>query len=209
MAEATTAAATKPKRGMMFFLPIILLALLLPVGGWFGLKYFNKHKASGSTDSAAELEKKEKEKEKARASLLPKRLPMPITDKVLTYIPGNPKEDVPPRIVTTNALVANSRKPFQIVVLFADTRKKHYGVGQFYLAGDNTDGLMRRMNDLVTTNQAVLLESVTNLLSAKLYKDTKVPGFRQLLRAQLFELSNQILGSNLVQEVIIPEFMTQ
>lgn len=206
MAVAKTPEATKPKRGLLSLLPLIAVILVVPVAGWFGLDYYKKKtrsKAPGSAETAKADEKKE-----AKHSLhVPSRLPVPIAESPLVFLPGDPKNDVPPRIVTTNAFVANSRKPEEIVITFADPgpRKKHHAVAQFYLVGEDTEALLRSVNE----HQAALFESVTNLLSAKYFKDTKVPGFRKVLRSELIGLSNQILGSNLVQEVIIPRFLSQ
>lgn len=211
MAEASTAAPTKPKRGFLSFLPLIAILLIVPVGGWFGLEYFKKKKAGAKTEGKAE-EKGESAhggghgKEAKHTLHAPARLAMPITESPLVLVAGDPKNDVPARIVGTNAFKVNSIKPDKITIMFADaTKKKHYAVTQIYLAGEDTEALLRKVNE----KQALLFENVTNLLSAKMFRDTRKPGFRRQLRSEIIVLANQILETNLVQEVIIPEFITQ
>jgi flagellar basal body-associated protein FliL len=217
MAEATTAEPAKKKRGLL--LPIIALAIVLPVGGWFGFDYFKKKKAAAGAgaEEAGKPDGKEPEKGEAHGKAghgketkhtlrIPPRLPLPIADSTLVFLAGNPGKEIPPRIVTTNAFKMNSTRPSKITVMFADqTKKKHFGVMQIYLAGQDTEGLMRLINE----KQAVVYENITNLLSAKMHRDVRRLGFRKLLRSEITVLVNQILETNLVQEVIIPELMTQ
>ncbi|MBI4663513.1 MAG: hypothetical protein HY735_32325 [Verrucomicrobia bacterium] len=207
MAEATTAAPTKPKRGIMFYLMLLGILAVAGGGGWFGFNYFTKKKTAVK---AAVKTKDQKEGAPSRGA--PKRLPVPLADGLIVYLPGKPRDGIPPRAVTTNAFKVNSTKPNQIYITFADPgKKKRYGVAQLYLAADNTDALVRKINEQfnVEEQKSVLFESVTNLLSAKLHRDTKVPGFRKILRSEIIGLVNRLFETNLVQEVIIPEFITQ
>ena len=219
MAQATTAEPAKKKRGLLSLLPIIALVVILPVGGWFGYDFYRKKKAGAGESAGAgagahgKPEGKPAEKgegghgKEAKHTLrMPPRLALPIADSPLVYLAGDPSKDIPPRIVTTNAFKVNSIRPYKITIMFADqTKKKHFGVMQLYLAGQDTEGLMRVINE----KQAVLYENITNLLSAKMHRDVRRLGFRNLLRSEITVLVNQILETNLVQEVIIPEFITQ
>ncbi|MBI2947633.1 MAG: flagellar basal body-associated FliL family protein [Verrucomicrobia bacterium] len=213
MAEAPTAAPAKPKRGLLSLLLIIALVAIAAVGGWFGFDYYKKKKAGASAEAGAKPEGKAAEKGKAghgketqHTLRVPPRLPLPIAESTLVFLAGNPSKDIPPRIVTTNAFKVNSTRPNKITIMFADqTKRKHYAVTQLYLAGEDTEGLMRLINE----KQAVLFENITNLLSAKMFRDVRRLGFRKLLRGEITVLVNQILETNLVQEVIIPEFITQ
>ena len=219
MAEAKPAEAAKPKRGLLGMLPLIAVLVLSPVAGWFGLAYYQKKKKMADPQAAAkpegEAEKghesKESKggghgKEKAKPSKLPPRLPIPIALSELVVVAGNPELDLPPRIVSTNFFKMNGKKPEEIVIMFADTtKKKHYAVFQIYLAAENSQELMNLMNE----HQTNLYENLTNMLSAKRFKDTKIPGFRNLLRSEIIGLANQVFETNLVREAILSKFIAQ
>ena len=218
MAEAASKEPTKPKRGLLSILLLAAIVAIVAVGGWFGFDYYKKKKAGPQTaEETGSTETTEKKaegghggghgKDKPHNLKAPARLAMPVAESALVFVPGNPNTGIPPRIVSTNAFQVNGyKKPEEIVIMFADTtKKKHYAVAQIYLAGPNTELLMRTINE----KQAILFESITNMLSAKLYKDTKTPGFKKILRSEIIGLANQVLETNLVQEAIIPKFVTQ
>jgi len=200
MAEAKT---SKPKRSLASLILLPAILILVPVGGWFGLDIFMKKKTGAK--APAKQEENEHKKKTVHSLSVPNRLPMPIAESPLVFLRADPSKDIPPRIITTNAFKAGSLRPDEIVIRFADVKKKHHAVIQLRVAGDDTEELLRKMND----HQAVLFENITNLLSGKFYKETKAPGFRSILRSEVAGLVNHLLGSNLVQEVIIPKFITQ
>lgn len=95
-------------------------------------------------------------------------------------------------------------KADKIVVNIKDTDGKRFGVVRLLLGGNNLR-LILSMN----SNRDRLLDTASEVLSSKTLDDINKPGFRNQLQQELRPRFNEILGSDLVDEVVITEFVIQ
>lgn len=198
--EGTQAPAAAPAKGKRRWLVISILGVVLvatPAVTWFALD-FSK---SGAGKPAAKPVKK-------RAYPLlgaPPNLAIPLVRTQVVFIAQNDDKGIPPFIVPTNAAPAKPIEKMVIVLADPSTNKVHHAVMQIFLIGKNTDALIHKLNQ----KQPLVYQAVENRLASKTIKDTQAPGFRNLLRTELIQVCNRVLEANLVQDVVITDFVAQ
>jgi flagellar basal body-associated protein FliL len=185
----------KSKKGKLIL--ILSISIVLVGGGtWFTLGYLKKK----------DVAQEEVSKEDAAKKLLPhapKGMPVPLVRDTVVYLPKLPgKELSQDMIVSTNAKAARLE---QIVVQLADTKRPRHAVARIALVSNDTDQLIEKINE----NQPKIFDSISKLLALKTAKEVQMPSFRSLFRADVMTVCNKLLGTNLVHEVLIPEFMMQ
>lgn len=196
---------------MLSHLPVILMVVLMPVIAWFVLGFLEK-----------KPEKQETSEETqgahggggGRALGAPSNMAVPVLPQVLGFVKGNPKKGIYPIITSTNAIAGNKTDLGEIIVSLADKKSVHNAVAQIYVSGNDTDEIIRRINATISEAMAKdqpisFFDRVVGLLSSKLIKETQQPGFRKTLREELQSLCNEVLGSNIVQEVVITKFLAK
>lgn len=183
----------------MAYLPMLLMLVVTPVVAWFVLGHLNKKPETGD-DAVKE--------EKIKGPGAPSRLAVPVIPGPLDFYKGNPKKGEFPRIANTNDIVANKTELEEMIITLADNRTAHNAVLQVFVIGEDTDEIMRRIN-LSRLDAISFFERVTNLVSSKLFSEVQTPGFRNILRDEIKLLSNEVLGSNIVQEVVISKFLSK
>ncbi len=159
---------------------------------------------------------REKKKEGIPAKLkAPPRLPVPLTSGRVEFTPG---ADGTGAVVATNASTSivfgsNEKKRFEgldtlqaqkihnapLVVKLADKSGDHYAVIEAYMVGEDTDALITKVN----RNQPALYLSMTNFLSTLTVADFDRPGGANLLRAQLLERCQKLLGRQTLDQIVI------
>lgn len=211
MAEAAEKAPPKKKkRGRMTTIVVGLLIVLTPISTWFALDFVKKPadpkgKLAGTTNTAAAANIVQAPSAGDYQRLgAPSRLPVPLVRTQLVYV-VNEDKGVPPFVVPTNAQPVKDME--KMVVRLADRPKMHYAVAQLYLVANNTDRLIAAMNR--KTNAAMLYDKTLNVLSNMTLNDVKSASFRNILRGSVIHLCNVTLGSNVVQEVAVTDFLAQ
>lgn len=213
MAEAAEKAPPKKKkRGRMTTIVVGLLIVLTPISTWFALDFVKKPadpktKLAGTTNAAAAAAANTVRAPSAgdyERLGAPSRLPVPLVRTQLVYV-VNEDKGVPPFVVPTNAQPVKDME--KMVVRLADRPKAHYAVTQLYLVANNTDRLIAAMNR--KTNAAMLYDKTLNVLSNMTLNDVKSASFRNVLRGSVIRLCNLTLGSNVVQEVAVTDFLAQ
>jgi len=147
------------------------------------------------------------------------RLPVPLTDGVLIFeagpldlgmikvtnaAPGLSFESIEQHKFTgLESLRGRKSEHCGTIVPLADEDRDHYVIIEIYMAADNTDALIAGAN----LNSPKLFQSVTDLLSRKTIEQLDKPGARQLLRSEILTCCNQVLGSKVVQEIIITKLL--
>lgn len=131
----------------------------------------------------------------------PSELPIPVVTSMVVLIKGN--ADTPSFVVPTNTQPVRGLE--KLTLPLADIKEPHYVVAQIFLVGKNTDALIHRYNK----TQPKVYNAVTNVLSSKTLEETRRPGYRNILRSEILQVCNAIMGKDTVQDVIIGEFLTQ
>lgn len=199
MAKETPQApeGAKRKRGLVFYLLVIIPVLLLPAGGWFTYQYLGK-KGSGSGDSS---ESGGHGNGKEKRIVAPPKLAVPLVPDKVVFMPKDRGNSL-----TSDMIVStNSKAPKKLIVPLADTKAPRFAMMQIFLSADKTDELIEKLN----ANQPDLYEKIAKRISEKTAKDINTPGFRNRMRSEVMYECNRLLGSNVVQEIIITESVTQ
>jgi flagellar basal body-associated protein FliL len=198
MAEAVEQAApsAKPKGRMMLYLAIGLALVVTPVATWFASGLFQKPVAGKQTKAP----KTDWVKLEA-----PPNMAIPLIRTQIVFIEANESLGHPAFVTPTNSQAA--RPIEKMTIRLADTKETHYVVAQFHLVGKNTDLLITRMNQ--RTNAAALYDETKDLLSKMTLQQVRAPSFRTLFRGRIKVIADRILGSNVVQEVLLSDFITQ
>lgn len=192
-----TADGAKRKRGALFYLLVIIPVLLLGAGGWFGYQYLGK-KGAGTGDSS---ESGGPGEGKNKRIVAPPKLAVPLVPDKVVFMPKTSGNSL-----TSDMIVStNSKAPKKLIVQLADTKAPRFAMMQVFLSADKTDELIERLN----ANQPDLYEKITNMISQKTAKDINALGFRNRIRSELMYECTRLLGSNVVQEIIITELVTQ
>lgn len=187
----------KSKRGVLFYLLVLIAVLLLGGGGWFGYQYLGK-KGASSEDQGESGGHGDGQVKRVAA---PPKMAVPLVPDKVVFTPkdrGN--------ILTSDMIVStNSKAPKKLIVKLADTKAPRFAMLQVFLSANNTDDLIEKVN----ANQPELYEKITKRIAEKTAKDVNTPGFRNRIRSELMYECNRLLGSNVVQEIIITESVTQ
>lgn len=181
------------------------MVVLMPLIAWLVIGYLEPKPEK--TEEPAELKKVKK-------IGAPSNMAVPVLDGVLGFVKGDPRNGISPIITTTNRIGANISDLGDIIVTLADTKSAHNAVAQIYVVGDDTDEIIRRINETIANavkndERTTFFDHVTKLLSSKFIKDTYEPSFRKTLRGEIKALSDQVLGTNVVREVVISKFLSK
>ena len=183
--------------------------------GWVVYQRFGEttaHAAEGTTAESEESssepssesagEKKGKSKNSEEKSVpAPPKLAVPLVPTKVTFFPKLKGKDL-----TSDMIIStNSKTSQRIITRLSDVKSQHFAMVQVFLSAKNTDELIRKVN----ANQPELYNSITNRIGQKSYKNAQSPSFRNVIRAEMLYECNRILGSNVVQEVIITELVVQ
>ncbi len=226
------AGAAKPSGGIKSYLPLIVVVVLMPVAAWVTLMVKSKMDKSAPAEEATTEETShaavKEEKKEAHASgeksggssekgkgvrRSKKRnadVPVPLTREIVAYQSPRPAEEGKPEdvekfvVLDSKGEAKDVAQADKIVVNVAKSGGRAYGVGRFALRGAGDDFVQQ-----VNLNRERLLDVATGTLSSKTLDEIETPGFRNLLRAELLALFNQVLGGNAVSEVVITELITQ
>jgi flagellar basal body-associated protein FliL len=187
--------AAKSKKGKLLVISLISV-VVLGGGAWFAMGYLKKKDASKPKLS-------KEEEAKLNAPRAPKRMPVPLLRDTIVYFPKVAGNDSSyDMIISTNAKAARYDK---IIVTLADTKRERFAVARISLIADDTNQLIEAINE----NQPKVYDSIAKMLSLKTVKDIQTPAFRNLFRMDVMNVCNKILGTNLVREVLLSEFMVQ
>jgi flagellar basal body-associated protein FliL len=232
------AAAPKAKGGLASYLPLIIVIVLMPVAAWVTLTIKAKmekapadepkEEESGQAASKEEVQEKPASSSAhggsassgahgggsskgARASRnRDPELPVPLTREIVAWQPARAADPSKPDDVEKIVSLDSKGEPKdvaqadKIVVNVARSNGRAYAVGRFSLKGPGEKFVQQ-----VNLNRERLLDVVTGTLSSKTLEEFETPGFKNLLRAELMALFNQVLGGNAVTEVVITELVTQ
>lgn len=225
--ETSAGAAPAKAGGLSSYLPLIIALVVMPLAAWTAIWYKSKgsktsshegettEEASSSHDAkaadahgapAADAHGGGKDKGKA----LPRgernvKLPVPLTREAVTYVSPAKVGDVD-RITTLDMKgepkdLAQSDK---IVVNVAGTGGTRYVLARLSFVSDHPK-FLERLNE----NRERLIAVVSETLSSKTLEDLNKNNWRAFLKAELLGLLNQQLGSSMIQDVVIHEFVIQ
>lgn len=215
------------------FLPLIIAAVLMPVAAWVTLEIKSRmdKKGSAPADHAEEqvAEKAEEDshgggghgggghgdekapkKSKHPSGWRNTKIPIPLTREAVAFKAAEePDRDKPADfdkyvVLDLKGETRDTAQADKIVVNIANTRGERFAVARLSVIGEHPE-LIRRMNE----NRERLIDVAAGTLSSKTLDDIEKPGFRNILRAELVALFNQILGPGTIQEVVITEWITQ
>jgi len=191
--------------GVLAYLPLVLMVVLMPLIAWLVIGYLEPKPEK--TEEPAKIKKVKK-------IGAPSNMAVPVIDGVLGFVKGNPRNGISPIITNTNAIAANISDLGDITVTLADTKSAHNAVIQIYVVGDDTDEIIRRINETIVkaiarNDRTTFFDQVTKLLSSKFIKDTFEPSFKNILRGEIKALCDQVLGTNVVREVVITKFLSK
>ncbi|MCF7763668.1 MAG: flagellar basal body-associated FliL family protein [Verrucomicrobia bacterium] len=187
------------------FVPVLLMAILMPLAAWFILGEMDKKAAASKVPEVIKPKKMYD---------APANLAVPVVPGLLHFLEGDAKSGAVPRVVATNDIVMKRNRLAEIVVTLADKDSAHHAVFQLYVTAEDTDLLIQKIN--ATVKQALELNApvsyydrVTNLISSKTIKEVQALNFRRGVREEIISLSNEVLGSNVVKEVIISKSLSK
>lgn len=174
----------------------LIMVVLTPGLTWLSLSMLSRDDAKKPV-----VEKVKKDYRKLGA---PNDLPLPMVTNLVEFMRASGER--PPFIVPTN--VQPVRGIPKMVLRLANTNKIHHLVAEIFLVGKNTDALISRFNKAQSDEPKVYL-AVSNLLARKTLEEARTPGFRSILRSELVQVCNAIMGPDTVQDAIIAELLTQ
>jgi flagellar FliL protein len=93
----------------------------------------------------------------------------------------------------------------KVLVNIAGTMGARYLLSSFTVVGNGGEAFKTKMTD----NDAQLRDMAMGVLSAKTLADLEKPGARNLIRTELINGFNNVLGENSVSEIYITEFGIQ
>lgn len=151
----------------------------------------------------------------------PRKMPVPLTGGSLIFEPGPSGTGIirvtnaPPSVTFESSekrrfegldtLRAEKSRHAGMIVKLADTRRDCFAIVEIYMVGENTDELIARAN----ATRPKLYQSVMNLLSSKTAVALDAPGGRQVLRSEILDRCQQILGPKIVGEILITRLLHQ
>lgn len=197
---------TSGQGGGSSFLPLILALILMPGVAYLTFKYMpgiQKARAefarAGTNQPSGMAASPAKKKQQQIAQ---PNMPVPLANGRLGFHPDVGKRPGQNRLVLTNAPNVHT---FDLALKLADSNKPRYAMMEIFMIAENTDELIAKAN----LNQPKLFESFTNLLSNKTANQLMKPGGRNILRAELVALCNQVLGPDTVSEILIQTLLVQ
>ena len=234
-ADASTPKSSDARGGpLATYLPLIVAVVVMPVLAIVTLKFSGKSSdpasdSAGADDHSAEPAASHEPDPGAshgaepvddghgagaastptRANTGPLTVAVPITRDPVKFVKADPGVDGDfDKIIVLDykGEPRNLAQAEKIVVNIANTDGTRFAVARLLVQGRNV-----RLIDAVNANRQKLLDHATGALSSKMLDDINRPGFRNLLRAELLTLFNQAIYPypNLIEEVIITEFVTQ
>jgi hypothetical protein len=181
------------------------MAILMPVAAWFILGEMDKKEVASKVPEVIKPKKMYD---------APANLAVPVVPGLLHFLEGDAKSGAVSRVVATNDIVMKRNQLAEIVVTLADKKSAHHAVFQLYVTAEDTDLLIQKIN--ATVQQAVELNApvsfydrVTNFISSKTIKEVQGLTFRRGLREEIVSLSDEVLGSNVVNGVIISKSLSK
>ncbi len=196
---------TSGQGGGSSFMPLFLALILMPGVAYLTFKYMpgiqkaRSGFASAGTNQPSGMAASPTKKKKGRAQ---PNMPVPLVNGRLGFHADVAKQPGQNRLVMTNA---PNVRTFDIALKLADINKPRYAMMEIFMIAEDTDELIAKAN----LNQPKLFEGFTNLLSNKTANQLMKPGGRNILRAELVALCNQVLGPDAVREILIQTLLVQ
>jgi flagellar basal body-associated protein FliL len=177
--EAAAAKAPAAAGGLKPWLPLIVTLVLMPVMGYLTIS-FVAPKAHRSASSSASAETKGGEKAEGKSE-------------------GKEKGEkgakgVPVRVELKDKILVNVQ----------GTQMSRYLIAKVVLEGDSSG-----FKDLVEEHDAELRDVAGSVLQGKTIQDLDKQGAKNLIRAELLSVFRNILGQDVVKQVLLTEFAVQ
>lgn len=232
--ETPAGAAPAKAGGLSSYLPLIIAIVVMPVAAYVTVLYKTKgsskpsttsHEGEPAEDAPASHEAKapdahaappahgaaaadahgNKGKTPVKTGKRNTKLPVPLTREAVVYVERAKAGDVD-KISTLDMKgepkdLAQSDK---IVVNVAGTGGTRYVLARLSFVSEWPD-FLERLNE----NRERLIAVVSETLSSKTLEDLNKNNSRAFLKAELLGLLNQQLGSTMIQDVVIHEFVIQ
>jgi flagellar basal body-associated protein FliL len=224
-AGETPAESTPAKAGgLSSYLPLIIAIVVMPVAAYVTLTVKAKmaKKSTETTEETHDEPTKAEAKEahggghgsskEKKTTVLPGvrnnvKLPVPLTRDAVAYVEKDKDKPSDTAKIVTLDIKGETKDLAQsdkIVVNVAGTGGSRYLLVRISLVSDHPS-FIERLNE----NRERLIDTASGTLQSKTLDDLNRPGYRSLLKSELQGLFNQQLGSAMIQEVLIHEFVIQ